>query len=99
MGGLQIAHDALQGALAENGDPGLIEGLTQDQRFFVANAYRWAQKARDEYLATLVQTDPHSPAPVRAVQPARNMDEFFAAFGIEPEDPIYLPPEERIVIW
>jgi putative endopeptidase len=36
---------------------------------------------------------------VRAVQPARNMDEFFAAFGIEPEDPIYLPPEERIVIW
>src|SRR5215211_3180892 len=63
MGGLQIAHDALQAALAEEGDPGLIEGLTQDQRFFIANAYRWAQKARDEYLATLVQTDPHAPAP------------------------------------
>ena len=57
MGGLQIAHDALQAALAEDGDPGLIEGLTQDQRFFLANAYRWAEKARDEFLATLVQTD------------------------------------------
>ena len=54
-------------------DPGLIE-LSQDQRFFIANAYRWAQKARDEYLATLVQTDPHAPAQVRAVQPARNME-------------------------
>jgi predicted metalloendopeptidase len=36
---------------------------------------------------------------VRAVQPARNMDEFFAAFGIELGDPMYFPPEERIVIW
>jgi predicted metalloendopeptidase len=99
LGGVQIAHDALRAALAEEGDPGLIEGLTQDQRFFIANAYRWAQKARDEYLVTLVQTDPHAPALVRAVQPARNMDEFFAAFEIEPGDPMYLPPEERIVIW
>jgi predicted metalloendopeptidase len=36
---------------------------------------------------------------VRAVQPSRNMDEFFTAFGIKSEDPMYLPPEERIVIW
>jgi putative endopeptidase len=99
MGGLQIAHDALQAALAEDGDPGLIEGLTQDQRFFIAHAYRWAEKARDEFLATLVQTDPHAPASVRAVQPSRNMDEFYAAFGIKPGDPVFLPPEERIVIW
>jgi len=99
MGGLQIAHDAMRAALAEDGDPGLIEGLTQDQRFFIADAYRWAEKARDEFLATLVQTDPHAPALVRAVQPSRNMDEFFAAFGIKPGDPMYLPPEERIVIW
>jgi putative endopeptidase len=99
MGGLQIAHDALRAAIAEQGDPGLIEGFTQDQRFFIAHAYRWAEKARDEFLATLVNTDPHAPAQVRAVQPARNMDEFFQAFGIEPGDPMYLPPEERIVIW
>jgi putative endopeptidase len=50
-------------------------------------------------LATLVNTDPHAPAQVRAVQPSRNMDEFFDAFGIEPGDPMYLPPETRIVIW
>jgi predicted metalloendopeptidase len=99
LGGMQIAYDAMRAALAEDGDPGLIEGLTQDQRFFISHAYRWAQQARDEFLTTLIQTDSHAPAVVRAVQPARNMEEFFAAFGIEPEDPMYLPPEERIVIW
>jgi len=99
MGGMQIAYDALQAALAENGDPGLIEGLTQDQRFFLAHAFRWAENARPAFLETLIKTDSHAPAQVRAVEPSRNMEEFFAAFGIEPEDPMYLPPEERVVIW
>jgi putative endopeptidase len=99
MGGLQIAYDALQAVLAEEGDPGPIEGLTQDQRFFIAYAYSWVEKAREEAIRTQVQTDEHAPAEVRAVQPARNMDEFFTAFGIEQGDPEYLAPEERIVIW
>jgi putative endopeptidase len=99
MGGLQIAYDALQAALAEQGDPGLVEGLTQDQRFFLAHAYHWAQKMRPELLVTQVKTDEHAPASVRAVEPSRNMEEFFDAFAIGPGDPEYLPPEERIVIW
>ena len=99
MGGLQIAYDALQLALAEAGDPGLIEGLTQDQRFFLAYAYQLGRESAGRIPGHLVQTDEHAPAQVRAVQPSRNMDEFFAAFGIEPGDPMYLPPEERIVIW
>jgi predicted metalloendopeptidase len=99
MGGLQIAYDALQAALAENGDPGLIEGLTQEQRFFLAHAFRWAEVARPAFVDTLIKTDSHAPASVRAVEPQRNMDVFYEAFGIEPGDPVYLPPEERIVIW
>jgi predicted metalloendopeptidase len=99
MGGLQIAYDGLQAALAETGDPGLLEGLTQEERFFIAYAYSWAEEAREAALRTRVLTDPHAPAAVRAVQPARNMVAFFAAFGIAPGDPVYLPPEERIVIW
>jgi putative endopeptidase len=99
MGGLQIAFDALQATLAEEGDPGLIEGLTQEERFFIAFAARWAAKLRDEAVRVQMQTDPHAPAEVRAVQPARNMDEFFETFDIGPDDPEYLPPEERVVIW
>jgi predicted metalloendopeptidase len=99
MGGLQIAYDALQAELAENGAPGLIEDLTPDQRFFIGFAYSWADKARDEYLETQVQTDFHAPMSVRGVQPSRNMDAFFEAFGIEPGDPMWIAPEDRIVIW
>jgi putative endopeptidase len=99
MGGLQIAYDALQAELAAHGDPGPIDGLTQNQRFFIAYAYSWADKARDEYLETLIQTDEHAPASVRGVQPSRNMDAFFEAFGIEPGDPMWIAPEDRIVIW
>jgi putative endopeptidase len=99
MGGLQIAYDALQTLLAEEGDPGPIEGLTQGERFFIAYALSWAEEAREEALRTQLLTDEHAPAEVRAVQPARNMDPFFAAFGIAPDDPEYLPLRERIVIW
>jgi predicted metalloendopeptidase len=99
MGGLQIAYDALQTQLAEEGGPGLIEGLTQEERFFVAYALSWAEEAREAALRTQVLLDEHAPAEVRAVQPARNMDPFFAAFGIEPGEPMFLPPAGRIVIW
>ena len=53
------------------------------------------EKAREQAIRTQVLTDEHAPAAVRAVQPARNMDSFFETFGIEPADPMYLPPEER----
>ncbi|MFN8593563.1 MAG: M13 family metallopeptidase [Thermomicrobiales bacterium] len=99
LGGLQIAHDALLAELAKNGDPGLIEGLTQEQRFFISFAYGWVDLARDEAIRTQVQTDEHAPASVRAVQPSRNMEAFFDAFGIGPDDPEYLAPDQRIVIW
>lgn len=99
MGGMQIAHDALQAALQESGDPGEIDGLTQDQRFFIAWAFVWADKARDEYLTSLIKTNEHSPAQVRGAQPERNMDAFYDAFGIEASDPVYLAPDQRVVIW
>ncbi len=99
LGGLQIAYDALHLALAESGDPGLIDGLTPDQRFFISMAFSWALEARDEALRMQVETDFHAPDMIRGVQPARNMDAFYEAFGIGPEDPMYLAPEDRIVIW
>ncbi len=99
LGGLQAAFDALQLALADQGDPGEIDGLTQEQRFFIAAAQVWRQKIRDEALHSLVQIDRHAPAVARASVPAENMDAFYEAFDIQPGDPMYLPPEERVVIW
>ncbi|MCC6790782.1 MAG: hypothetical protein IT336_03805, partial [Thermomicrobiales bacterium] len=50
-------------------------------------------------LETQVKVDVHAPAEVRATQPIRNMDEFYEVFEIEAGDPMYLAPEDRIVIW
>ncbi len=76
-----------------------FEDLTPEQRFFVSVATVWRMQTRDEYLRMQVLTDPHSPAIARALMPIQNMDEFYAAFDIQPGDAMYLPPEQRILIW
>ncbi|MGI8475875.1 MAG: M13 family metallopeptidase [Thermomicrobiales bacterium] len=99
LGGIQNAYSALQGALKATGDPGKIDGLTQDQRFFIAASQAWREVVRNEALTTQVKTDVHAPGSVRGVQPMRNADAFYAAFPIKPGDPMFLPPERRVVIW
>ena len=88
LGGMQAAYDALQLALLRQGDPGAIDGLSQNQRFFIAAAQVWREKVRDESLRTQILTDEHSPGIARAVLPALNMDAFYAAFpDVQPGDP------------
>lgn len=99
MGGLQVAFDALQLALADGGDPGEIEGLTQAQRFFIAAAQVWREKVRDEAVAAGIQSNVHAPGIARATLPAENMDAFYEAFGISEGSPEFVPPDDRIVIW
>jgi putative endopeptidase len=99
LGGVQIAYDGLQVYLEEYGDPGEIDGFTQDQRFFISAATVWREEIRDEMLTTQVKTGVHAPAIARSTQPIRNMEEFYEAFDIGASDPMYLPPDERIVIW
>lgn len=99
LGGLQAAYDALQIQLAAEGPIEEIDGFTQEQRFFIAAATVWRMEATDAFIRLRAQIDPHASGPVRAVQPARNMDAFYEAFDIGPEDPMYLAPEDRVVIW
>jgi predicted metalloendopeptidase len=102
LGGIQVAYDALQLHLANHGRPAdSLDGLdlTQEQRFFIAAATIWREKIRDEALITQVKSDPHAPSAVRGVQPMRNCDAFYTAFGIRPGDPMYLAPAARVVIW
>ena len=76
-----------------------VAELTQQQRFFTAAATVWRSKFRVELLETVVKTDTHAPAAIRATQPLRNTDAFHEAFGTRPGDAMYLPPEERVVVW
>lgn len=101
LGGVQVAYDALQMELADGVSsvhPGESD-FTPDQRFFISAATVWRSAIRDEALAAQLAADTHAPSVIRAVQPLRNCDAFYDAFEIEPGDPMYLSPEERVVIW
>jgi putative endopeptidase len=100
LGGIQVAYDALQAELDSGDLVALVESdLTPDQRFFISAASVWRSAIRDEALAAQLAADPHAPSVIRAVQPLRNCDAFHKAFDIVPGDPMYLPPESRVVIW
>ncbi|WP_185217469.1 M13 family metallopeptidase [Sphingobacterium mizutaii] len=99
LGGSSVAFDALQMYLKDKGNPGLIDGFTQDQRFFLSWATIWRTKTTDEFVVNQVKTDPHSPAQYRATGPIINLDAFHKAFETKEGDKLYIPKDKRIVIW
>ena len=99
FGGLNIAYAALEKTLAEKGNPGLIDGFTPEQRFFLAWAQIWRQNIRPEALRVRINTDPHSPGVWRTNGPLSNMPQFAAAFGCKPGDPMVRPDSVRPIIW
>ena len=99
LGGVNAAYDGLQIYLKKHGNPGLIDGYTPEQRFFISWATIWRTKARDEAIKNQVKTDPHSPGMYRAYVPLQNVDAFYKAFDIKPGDGMYIKPEDRVKIW
>lgn len=99
LGGINAAYDGLQLYLKENGNPGLIDGFTPEQRLFISWATIWRSKMRDEAIKSQVKTDPHSPAMYRAYVPLLNLETFHKAFDIKPGDAMYVAPEKRVLIW
>jgi putative endopeptidase len=95
MSGLQVAYDAYHMALGGKDAP-VIDGLTGDQRFFLAFAQAWRGKQRDDAIKTQVASDPHSPRRYRIIGPLRNLDAWYAAFDIGPDSKFYIPPEKRV---
>jgi predicted metalloendopeptidase len=99
LGGVNAAYDGLQIYLKANGNPGLIDGFTPEQRFFISWATIWRSKMRDEAIKNQVKTDPHSPGMYRAYVPLQNVEAFYKAFNIQPNNGMYVVPEKRVKIW
>ena len=99
LGGVAIAYDALQMYLKDKGNPGLISGYNQDQRFFLSWGTIWRTKSTEKYMINQVKTDPHSPGLYRAFGPLVNVEAFYNAFEVKEGDQHYKKPEERIKIW
>jgi endothelin-converting enzyme/putative endopeptidase len=99
LGGVNAAYDGLQLFLKANGNPGLIDGYTPEQRFFISWSTVWRCKMRDEAIKTKVKTNPHSPDMYRGYVPIQNVDAFYQAFDIKAGDGMYVAPEKRVKIW
>ncbi|MCG8389165.1 MAG: M13 family metallopeptidase [Cytophagales bacterium] len=99
LGGVNAAYDGLQRFLAQNGNPGPIDGFTPEQRFFISWATVWRIKYKDETLRTQVLTDPHSPGMYRANGPLENIEAFYQAFNVQPGDGMYRADSLRVKIW
>lgn len=98
LGGVAIAYQAFkktpQGQSTE-----LIDGFTPDQRFFLSWAQIWRGIATRENALQMLTIDFHAPAKARANLPLANFTPFYEAFKLQPSDKMYLPEEQRIVIW
>jgi len=99
LGGLEVAYDAYRRYVAQHGEPPVIDGLTGDQRFFIAYGYSWETKQREGALRAQLLTNEHSPAKYRVNGVVRNIDAWYKAFNVQPGDKMYLPPEKRVHIW
>ena len=97
VAGLQAAYDAYHASLGGREAP-VIDGLTGDQRFFLAYAQTWATKMRDEALRQRIATDGHAPGMYRALT-VRNLDAWYSAFDVQQGQRLYLAPEQRVRVW
>jgi len=98
LGGLNVAHEAYRISLQGRPAP-VIDGLTGDQRFFLAYAQVWREKYRDGALREMVISNEHSPSQFRVNGPLPNIDDWYQAFDVQPGDKLYIQPQERVRIW
>ncbi|MBN8736836.1 MAG: M13 family metallopeptidase [Xanthomonadales bacterium] len=97
VSGLTAAYRAYH--LSLDGKPAPeIDGLSGDQRFFIAFGQAWRSKIRDAALRQRLATDVHAPAQFRA-ETVRNLDPWYQAFNVQPDAKLYLKPDQRVKIW
>jgi len=96
--GLAIAYKAYKLSLNGQQAP-VIDGLTGDQRFYYGFGQIWRGKMRDNMTVVLIKTNPHAPNQFRGNGTVKNQPAFYEAFDIKQGDAMYLPPEQRVLMW
>ncbi len=98
LGGVVMGYEAFkktkQGKSTE-----VINGLTPDQRYFLAYGYAWMVNRRPENIARQIMSDVHSPSQFRVNGPVSNIDEFYKAFNIKKGDAMWRDENMRVKIW
>ncbi|QFU24143.1 M13 family metallopeptidase [Shewanella eurypsychrophilus] len=97
VGGLSMAYHAYKLSLNGKEAP-VIDGVTGDQRFFLAWAQVWKEKRTEQSMLNQLRGGTHAPGRYRAQAP-RNHDAWYKAFDVKPGDELYLAEDERVRIW
>jgi putative endopeptidase len=97
-GGLQIAYRAFGNRMKQ--EPlKQVDGFTPAQRFYLAYARVWASNGTPESVAWRVNNDVHSPKMLRVNAALPMIDTWYDAFGIQPSDKMFIPKEQRALVW
>ena len=97
-GGLQVAFTAYKNATKRNPLP-VIDGLTPDQRFFLAYAGVWAANITEAEIRNRTKSDPHSLGRWRVNGALPHIDMWYDAFGVKEGDKMFVPKAERLSLW
>lgn len=93
-------HGEKQEFTAEGAEPELAEQTWSGlQRLFLAWARVWRTAIRPEMAQQYLAIDPHSPAEFRCNLIAANVAEYYEAFDVPEDSPMYLAPDKRVTIW
>jgi len=98
LGGVVMGYEAFK-KTKQGKNNEMINGLTADQRYFLAYGYAWMVNRRPENLARQIMSDVHSPSEFRVNGPVVNIDEFYKAFNIQKGDKLWRDESQRIKIW
>ena len=96
--GVAIAYKAYKKSLGGKPSP-VIDGLTGEQRLYIGFGIKYRNLQREDAAIMQIKTDPHSPGEFRVKGTVVNQPGFFEAFDIQPGDKMYLPPEQRVIMW
>ena len=97
-GGLQVAWYAYKNATKRSPLP-TIDGLTADQRFFLAYAGVWAGNIVEAEIRNRTKSDPHSLGRWRVNGALPHIDMWYDAFGVKEGDKMFVPKSERLPLW
>ena len=97
-GGLMVAYAAFKNATKNNPLP-VIDGLTPDQRFFLAYAGVWANNITEAEIRNRTKSDPHSLGRWRVNGALPHIDAWYEAFGVKEGDKMFIPKDQRLPLW
>ena len=99
QGGLRLAFTGLTEYAWAEGRPADIDGFTGEQRFYIGYATLWAQNITEKEMENLTKNDVHSLGRNRVNATLRNIQTWYDAFDVKEGDAMFMPVEERVIIW